>query len=57
MDSKPCVCSKLNKGVKEMDGDLPFGFNKQNDEGFSVTAGCHTSAVIGPDGSTFSGFK
>jgi hypothetical protein len=35
-------------GVKEMDGDLPFGFGKQDDEGFSVTAVWHTSAVIGP---------
>jgi hypothetical protein len=26
-------------------------------EGFSVTAGWHTSPVIGPDGSIFSGFK
>ncbi|XP_062209747.1 protein NLP1-like [Phragmites australis] len=46
-----------NKGVKEMDGDLPFGFSKQEDEGFSVTAGWHTSPVLGPEGSIFSGFK
>jgi hypothetical protein len=25
------VCAQ-NKGVKEMDGDLPFGFSKQDDE-------------------------
>ncbi|KAL6907426.1 hypothetical protein ACP4OV_002465 [Aristida adscensionis] len=46
-----------NKGVKEMDGNLPFGFSKQEDEGFSVTAGWHTSPVLGPEGSIFSGFK
>lgn len=50
------VCAQ-NKGVKEMDGDLPFGFSKQEDEGFSVTAGWHTSPVIEPEGSMFSGFK
>lgn len=52
------VCAQ-NKGVKEMDGDLPFGFSKQEDEGFSVTAGWHTSPVLGPEaeGSIFSGFK
>lgn len=46
-----------NKGGKEMDGDLPFGFSKQEDEGFSVTAGWHSSPVLGPEGSIFSGFK
>ncbi|CAL4928859.1 unnamed protein product [Urochloa decumbens] len=46
-----------SKGAKEMDGDLPFGFSKQEDEGFSVTAGWHTSPVLGPKGSIFSGFK
>jgi hypothetical protein len=46
-----------NKGVKEMDGDLPFGFTKQEDEGFSVTTGWHTSPVLGPEDSIFSGFK
>jgi hypothetical protein len=48
-----------NKGVKEMDGDLPFGLTKQGDEGFSVTAGWHTSPgpVLGPGDSIFSGFK
>ncbi|TVU48492.1 hypothetical protein EJB05_08130 [Eragrostis curvula] len=46
-----------NKGVKEMDGDLPFGFSKQEDEGFSVTTGWNTSPVLGPEGSIFSGFK
>ncbi|GJN09200.1 hypothetical protein PR202_ga27183 [Eleusine coracana subsp. coracana] len=46
-----------NKGVEEMDGDLPFGFSKQEDEGFSVTTGWHTSPVLGPEGSFFSGFK
>lgn len=50
------VCAQ-NKGVKEMDGDLPFGFSKQEDEGFSVTAGWHTTPVIGPEGSIFSGIK
>ncbi|KAK3148469.1 hypothetical protein QOZ80_3BG0295460 [Eleusine coracana subsp. coracana] len=46
-----------NKGVEEMDGDLPFGFSKQEDEGFSVTTGWHTSPVLGPEGSFFSRFK
>uniref|UniRef100_A0A0E0NP89 RWP-RK domain-containing protein n=2 Tax=Oryza TaxID=4527 RepID=A0A0E0NP89_ORYRU len=47
-----------NKGGKgEIDVDLPFGFSKQDDEGFSVTAGWHTSPVMAPDGSMFSGFK
>uniref|UniRef100_A0A0A9DFF7 Uncharacterized protein n=1 Tax=Arundo donax TaxID=35708 RepID=A0A0A9DFF7_ARUDO len=46
-----------NKGVKERDGDRPFGFSKQEDEGFSVTAGWHTSQVLGPGGSIFSGSK
>ncbi|CAL4912401.1 unnamed protein product [Urochloa decumbens] len=46
-----------SKGAKEMDGDLPFGFSKQEDEGFSVTAGWHTSPVLGHKGSIFSGFK
>ncbi|KAL6645402.1 hypothetical protein ACP70R_017010 [Stipagrostis hirtigluma subsp. patula] len=46
-----------NKGVKEMDSDLPFGFSKQEDERFSVTAGWRTSPVLGPDGNMFSGFK
>ena len=46
-----------SKGAKEMFGDLPFGFSKQEDEGFSVTAGWHTSPVLGPKGSIFSGFK
>ena len=31
--------------------------SKTMNEGFSVTAGWHTSPVIGPDGSIFSGFK
>uniref|UniRef100_A0A0D9VP53 RWP-RK domain-containing protein n=1 Tax=Leersia perrieri TaxID=77586 RepID=A0A0D9VP53_9ORYZ len=47
-----------NKGAKgEIDVDLPFEFSKQDDEGFSVTAGWHTSPVIAPEGSIFSGFK
>jgi hypothetical protein len=46
-----------NKGVKEMDGHLPFGLTKQEDERFSVTAGWHTSPVLGPRDSIFSGFK
>ncbi|KAJ1298948.1 hypothetical protein BS78_01G493200 [Paspalum vaginatum] len=52
------VCAQ-NKGVKEMDGDLPFGFSKQEDEGFSVTPGWHTSSVLRPEaeGGIFSGFK
>ncbi|KAF0912264.1 hypothetical protein E2562_013948 [Oryza meyeriana var. granulata] len=46
------------KGAKgEIDVDLPFGFSKHDDEGFSVTAGWHTSSVIAPEGSIFSGFK
>uniref|UniRef100_A0A0A9DCL6 PB1 domain-containing protein n=1 Tax=Arundo donax TaxID=35708 RepID=A0A0A9DCL6_ARUDO len=46
-----------NKGVKEMDGDRPFGFGKKEDEGFSVTAGWHTSPVLRPESSIFPGFK
>jgi hypothetical protein len=48
-----------NKGVKgEIVSDLPFGFTKQEDEGFSVTAGWQTSPVLVPeDSSFFSGFK
>ncbi|KAM0919762.1 hypothetical protein ACQ4PT_007931 [Festuca glaucescens] len=48
-----------NKGVKgEIGSDLPFGFNKQEDEGFSVTAGWGTSPVLIPeDSSFFPGFK
>ncbi|XP_040377659.1 protein NLP1 [Oryza brachyantha] len=37
--------------------DVPFEFSKHDDEGFSVTAGWHTSLVIAPEGSIFSGFK
>ncbi|WVZ55328.1 hypothetical protein U9M48_006000 [Paspalum notatum var. saurae] len=52
------VCAQ-NKGVKETVSDLPFGFSKQEDEGFSVTPGWHTSSVLGPEaeGSIFSGFE
>lgn len=46
-----------NKGAKEMDSDLPFGLSKQEDEGFSVTAGWHTSPALSPEGRIFSGFK
>ncbi|XP_051183461.1 protein NLP1 [Lolium perenne] len=48
-----------NKGVKgEINSDLPFGFRKQEDEGFSVTAGWATSPVLIPeDSSFFPGFK
>ncbi|CAM0870494.1 unnamed protein product [Alopecurus aequalis] len=48
-----------NKVAKEeIDCDLPFAFSKQEDEGFSVTAGWATSPVLAPEGSSFfSGFK
>nr|CAB3502125.1 unnamed protein product [Digitaria exilis] len=46
-----------NKGAKEMDSDLPFGLSKQEDEGFSVTAGWHTSPALSPEGRIFSRFK
>ncbi|KAL5218128.1 hypothetical protein ABZP36_018812 [Zizania latifolia] len=47
-----------HKGSKgKIDVDLPFGFSKQDNEGFSVTAGWRTSPVKAPEGSIFSGFK
>ncbi|XP_020164886.1 protein NLP1 [Aegilops tauschii subsp. strangulata] len=48
-----------NNGVQgETDCGLPFGFRKQEDEGFSVTAGWPTSPVLVPeDKSFFPGFK
>lgn len=47
-----------NKGAKEeIDCDLPFGFSKQEDEGFSVTAGWRTSPVLVPEDGFLSEFK